>query len=185
MSLDVFQNKQGVAAINPSFNYTVAASLSSIASNQYPGGLALGGIAGFLPGLATSGGGAVYMAGFPLATTTGSFGQSVTTGGTVFHNNAGLVGINATTTANNLQMQSPTVPGQLLFLQNCGTVSCSVGTIATVNNWSTTGTVTAQNLNAAFTLGVGSGVQLIASPFAVTTTGQWPLGLWKAVATNI
>lgn len=183
MTLDRLQSKPGLFSLTPDVAYSTTGTASTVGSNQWPGGVAIGSIAGFAPALTSSaGGGAPFYDYQPKATTTGTFGQSVTTGGTISHFNAAMVGINATVTANNLQIVPPYFPGQALTLYNCGTKSCSVDTIGTVNNWSTTGTVTAQVVSAAFSINSGSVVILQASPFAVTTTGQWPISLWVKVA---
>ena len=182
MTLDRLQSKPGQFVVSPENAQTTTGTATSVVSNQVPGGIAFGSIAGFCSGTASSaGGGAPFNDYQPKATTTGSFGQSMATGGTVSHFGAGIIGLNATTTANNLQMQPALVPGQRLTLVNCGTASCSFVTTGTVNNWSTTGTVTAQVLEAAFTINSGSARVLQANPFAVTTTGQYPAGLWKVI----
>lgn len=181
MTIDRLQSKPGQFLINPEVVYGTTGSASTVASNQYPGGVQIGNIAGIAQGTASLGGGALYFNYEPKATTTGSFGQTMATGGTISHYNCQLVGLNATTTANNLQIQPPSYAGQQLTLVNCGSVSCSVATIATVNNWSTTGTVTAQVMTAAFTINAGSAVVLHANPFFVTTTGVWPVAVWHKI----
>lgn len=169
-------------AITPEVAYSTTGTASTVGSNQWPGGIQFGALGGFAGALTSSaGGGAPFYDYQPKATTTGTFGQSMATGGTVSHYNAGVIGLNATVTANNLQLVPPYFAGQALTLYNCGTKSCSFDTIGTVNNWSTTGTVTAQVLEAAFTINSGSARILQANPFAVTTTGQWPTGLWKVL----
>ena len=186
MSLDRLQSKRGLFQISPEVDYLTTGTGSTAAASQIPGGLAVGSGAGFAPAFATSvGGGALFQTPYPF----GTAGQSVTTGGTIFHNGAGYAQIHATVTANNLQFQPPQYAGQFLFVQNVGSVSCSVGTLGTVNNWSTTGTVTAQVLDAAITFpafvatstGAAGGNLFIASPGHASTTGIWPVGVWHRV----
>ena len=188
MSLDRLQSKSGLLTLVPESAYGTTGTGSTIASLQYPGGIGFGDIAGIAPALATSlgqGGGAFWMKPVPTATTTGSFGQACVTGQTMSHFNAGFIGINQTITVNNAQLQPPSYPGQLLFLHNCGTKSFSCDTIGTVSNWTncsvSSATVTAQVAVAAFTLNSGSIAGFIASPFDVTTTAQWPVGLWRKI----
>lgn len=183
MTLDRLQSKAGIFAIQPEVAYATTGTATSVGSNQWPGGVAIGSIGGFAQALASSvGGGALFMQPFPaVSTTTGSWGVSIASTGTLSHFNAGVVQFNNTATADNLVLQPPSYPGQVLVIQNVGTKSCSFGTIGTVNNWSTSGTVTAQVLYSAFTINSGSCALLVASPGAVTTTNQWPIANWMKV----
>jgi hypothetical protein len=182
MSIDRLQSKQGMFQISPEPVFGTTGTASTVASNQFPGGLAIGQQAGFAEGQLAGYGGALYFDYMPKATTTGSsFGQAVLSTGTINHYNAGFLGFLCTTTANNLQLAPPSYAGQRLTLYNAGAKSVSFQSIGTVNKWTTTGTTSVRVANAAFTLNSGSIAVLVANPFLVTAATHYPVGLWHKI----
>lgn len=175
MSLDQIQFRQGLVQITPTPAVTVAASLTTVASNQYPGGVAFGGQAGFAEGKVSNAGGALYLQPYPGGTVVSTMG----TGGTLSHQNAPVLAFSASATANNLQLQPPSYPGQLLILDNRGATSCSVVTGGTVTLPGGTTSTAVQVLDTAFSVAANGKYILFASPHAASTTGQWPVALWS------
>lgn len=147
MSLDRIQSKAGVLSLVPEVGYTVDASVSSVATNQFPGGLNIGGVAGFVPANSSVGGGALFM----NANVVRSAGVAPATTAPAEHYNAGIVIVNASTTGV-FNVASPSYAGQLLIVHNKGSVTASVGTgvVTTTPNHTTTATV--QNLAVATTI---------------------------------
>ena len=179
MSLDRMQSRQGVFVINPEPSFTVGSSISSVASNQWPGGLLVGNAAGFAPSLSSAGqgGGALFMTPMPAGTAVNT--NLVVTGGTLSHQGAGYLAFSATVTANNLQLQPAQYPGQFLLLHNCGATSCSVQSLATVPAFAITSASTQTAwMNPAFSMVSGAKMLFVAAIHSATATSHNPTGIW-------
>ena len=184
MSLDRLQSKQGNFIVNPEPGFTVASSLSSVASNQLNGGFQIGNVAGFLPAQVSDAGGGLFLKPYPNGTVVNS--GMVVTGGTLSHFNAGYVAITATVTANNLQMQPPTAPGQMFLLHNVGATTCSVQSLATVPAFNITSATTQTCwMNPAFSIATGAKMLFIAAPHSATATSHYPGGIWMPIVSTV
>lgn len=175
MSFDIFQARQGLVQVTPLPSITVDGTASTVASNQYPGGLNVAGRAGFAEGKVSNAGGALYLQPYPSGTVISTMG----TGGTFSHQNSPVLAFSASATANNLQLQPPSYPGQILILDNRGATTCSVVTGGTVTLPGGTTSTAVQVLDTAFTVAANGKNILFASPHAASTTGQWPIALWS------
>lgn len=140
MSLDRLQSKQGVLALNAEPNFTVAASLSSVASNQYRGGYQLGDVINILPATNTVGGGGQVLGmaqtfNPPQVTTnvsTAAYSWSASTGARINHSNAGVFVIAAS--AGGLSgLIPPNYHGQMLTILNVGGSGSFVSTVSTAS----------------------------------------------------
>ena len=186
MSLDRMQSRHGLLVLNPEPGFTVNSSLSSIASNQNPGGLLVGNAAGFAPSQASAGlgGGALFMIPTPPGTAVNT--TQVVTGGTLAHNGAGILAFSATVTANNLQLQGAQFPGQFLLLHNCGATTCSIASLATVPAFNIT-TASTQTcwMNGALSLATGAKVLLFAALHSASATSHYPNGIWVPLLSTV
>jgi hypothetical protein len=156
MSLDRMQSKQGFFVINPEPSYTVASSLSSIASNQMPGGLIIGSNFQLAAASAGSVGG-----GAPVYNV--AWGQTISassgTGAYITHDGRPIVFFSAS--AGGLHnLQPPTYNGQVLTIHNIANVSGSFVTGAVISGQGSGSTTTAvvQVLTNAFTFGSSGGL---------------------------
>lgn len=106
MSLDRLQSKPGTFAVTPEPTPT----------NSYPGGIAIGGQAGFVEGASATGGGAL----FETPTVTSGSATAVDTGGTITHNGSGVAIIACSSAANKtgVIVQAGTKHGQKLTIIN-------------------------------------------------------------------
>lgn len=103
MSLDRVQAKDGLTSLSP-----------LPTSSGFPGGVDIGSGAGFAASAAADGGGALYFKVMPRDATA----QTLTTGGTIVHNNAGCVMLTQAAAVNGMILQAGTKNGQHLWLVN-------------------------------------------------------------------
>ncbi|WP_288985252.1 hypothetical protein [uncultured Flavobacterium sp.] len=106
MSLDRLQSKPGTFTITPKPTPT----------NNYPGGVAIGGQAGFVEGAAANMGGAL----FQTPTVTSGASTSIADSGTISHNGCGVAIVAASSAANKtgVIVQAGTKHGQKLTIIN-------------------------------------------------------------------
>ena len=140
MSLDRLQSKQGNFAVNPEPSYTVASSLSSIASNQLPGGLQVGGVFAVLNAASSPTGGG----GFVVNANTGAqtFAASSGSGAMISHDNRPVV-VCSLSAAGLHNLQPANYHGQMLTLVNYANVSGSLVTGAIISGQGSGSTTTA------------------------------------------
>lgn len=131
MSLDRLQSKPGSFQVNAEPGYTVASSLSSVGSNQLPGGYDFGGQIKIAPARTGSlGGGAIVVNPYPRGVS--STLQGFATTGMITHDNAPVLLLSVSTTGVALNMEQAQYNGQMLTLVAIpGTTWSIVSTLAT------------------------------------------------------
>ena len=141
MSLDRIQSKFGLLSLQPLPSYTVASSLSSVRSNQLPGGFNFGDVFAVVGATAeSSGGGApVYK---PTSVQTACQAASSGTGASISMDGGPIV--LASLSAGGVHNLQPALyHGQALTLINMANVSGSVGTGCILSGQGTGSTTTA------------------------------------------
>lgn len=152
MSLDRIQSKFGLLSLQAEPGFTVASSLSSIASNQLPGGYNLGREFAIAPAVSGSlgGGGPVWKAGAIQ-----TYGAS---SAMISHDNAPLV-LCSLSAGGLHQLQPANYHGQMLTIVNVANVSGSIASVfntASGNGTLSTTTATVYG-NPALTYGSSGG----------------------------
>lgn len=180
MSIDRLQSRQGVFVINPEPGFTVASSLSSIQSNQLPGGLILGSNLSILPAITGSfGGGALVHR--PSAPVT--FAASSGTGAAIPHDGNGVVFIQASS-AMSANLLPPLYHGQMLTVVNISTVSANISTGAVISGQGAGSTTTAAvpTLTASVSIGANAARAFIGVSNYGTTATNSTTCLWQLLA---
>lgn len=139
MSIDRLQSRQGVFVVSAEPGFTVASSLSSVGSNQFPGGYQFGSQAAILGAASGSLGGGAFV----VKPTAGvqTFGGSSGTSAYITFDNAAVV--LASLSAGGLHnVQPPAFDGQMLTIVNRGG-SASFVTGAILSGQGTGSTTTA------------------------------------------
>ena len=170
MALDRLQSKPGQFVISAEPGYTVAQSLSSIASNQLPGGYQFGSAFGIAPaGTGTAGGGAFVMKIPPNQTYAASSG----TGAMISHDGAGVV-FASLSNGGLHNLQPPTFNGQSLKIVNIasGTGSIVTGAVLSGQGAGSTTTAAIPTLTNAVTFGGSTGQNYIKEFVGLTTYGS-------------
>lgn len=179
MSLDRIHDVPGLMDLNPQPGFNSTGTASTIASNQFQGGVALGAGAGVMAGSNSTNGGGLYVPYLPKGSATSDF-QSFATTGMITHDNCGLVNISVSTTGIALNIQAPTYNGQMLTLAiQPGTTASIVSTLATTGIGGTT-TAACQVLRAAITFASTTCVILQAQQLGQTATTNLPL-VWSRI----
>lgn len=180
MSLDFFQNRNGLLQFNGNPTFGTTGTASTVASNQFPAGYAFGQSIGFASGSNSSNGGAQYLPYLPRGSTISDF-QSFTTTGMITHDNVGLVNISVSTTGIALNLQAPSYDGQMLtIINNPGTTASLVSTLATTGIGGTT-SAAVQVLRGAYSFASINALILQAQRQGQTATTNWPY-VWTAIA---
>ena len=118
MSLDRLDSKIGIFSVLP-----------LATSGGFPGGMHVGGGAGFAPGQAANTGGALILGPTPRSGTSPTLANS----GTITHNNSGVAKVtNAGATTANI-IQAGQFDGQVLIVLNEGSGSITMAAAATSN----------------------------------------------------
>lgn len=140
MSLDRIHDVAGLMQLAPQPVIGTTGTASTVASNQYPGGVQLGGVFGILAGSNSTNGGALVHGVAPRGQATTDF-QSFATTGMISHDNAGLVLISVSTTGIALNLQQASAHGQMLTIMNIPGTTASI--VSTLNTTGFGGTTTA------------------------------------------
>lgn len=181
MSLDRIHDVNGLMQLSPQPVIGTTGSASSVASNQYPGGVQLGGVFGILAGSNSTNGGAPVYGVVPRGQATTDF-QAFATTGMISHDNAGLALISVSTTGIALNLQQASAHGQMLTIMNIPGTTCSVvSTLATTGFGGTT-TAACAVIDGAFTIASTQSIVLIAlAQRGGTATTNVPY-VWRQVA---
>lgn len=151
MSIDRIHDVNGLMQLNAQPVIGTTGTASSVGSNQYPGGYALGSYVGFLAGSNSTNGAAPVLTPVPRGQATTDF-QSFATTGMITHDNAGVVLISISTTGIALNLQQAVSHGQMLTIMNIpGTTGSIVSTLNTTGFGGTT-TAACAVLDAAHTI---------------------------------
>ena len=181
MSLDRIQSKFGTLSFQAEPGFTVAASLTSVASNQLPGGYQFGNAFAILPAATGSlgGGGPVYKV--PAVQT---FAASTAM---IVHDNAPVV-LCSLSAGGLHQLQPASYHGQMLTIVNVANVSGSIASLfntASGNGTLSTTTATVYG-NPAMTYGSTGGIScnrvLIARSDLGGSVGTNTANLWYPLA---
>lgn len=139
MSLDRLQSKFGQFVVQPEVVYGTTGTASTVGSNQYPGGFAVGSALQLIPGTIASGGGAPAWGVFPAGVS--STVQAFATTGIITHAHAPIVVLSVSTTGIALNMQPAAYHGQMLTIVCVPGTTCSL--VSTLNTTGVGGTTTA------------------------------------------
>ena len=170
MSLDRLQSRPGNFYVNAEPGYTVASSLSSVASNQLPGGYQFGSQFAVCPaGSRVAGGGGLVMKAIANQTYAASSG----TGAMVSHDGAGIV-LASLSNGGLHNLQPPSYNGQLLTVINIGTGAGSLvtGAVLLGQGSGSTTTVVIPTLTNAVTFGPPTGQDAVRCFVGLTTLGS-------------
>lgn len=138
MSLDRIHDVSGLMQLAPHPVIGTTGTASTVASNQFPGGVQLGGVFGILAGSNSTNGGAPVYGVVPRGMATTDY-QAFATTGVISHDNAGIVLLSVSTTGIALNLQQASVHGQMLTIVNIpGTTASIVSTLNTIGLNATT-----------------------------------------------
>jgi hypothetical protein len=161
MSLDRLQSKFGLFQIAAEPVMGSTGTASTIGSNQYPGGYALGAFQAVMPGSNSTNGGANVMVPTPRGQASTDY-QSFTTTGVISHDNAPVVLLSVSTTGIALNLQQALSHGQILEIVNIAGTTASI--VSTLNTTGVGGTTTAACavIDAAHTIASTQAIKFIA-----------------------
>lgn len=181
MTLDRLQSKFGVFNIAPENVMGTTGTASTVASNQYPGGVQLGQFAAVIAGSNSTNGGAIVNVPIPRGMATTDF-QSFAAAGMITHDNAPTVLISVSTTGVALNMQQAVSHGQIVDLVFIpGTTGSIVSTLATTGFGGTT-TAACAVIDAAITFASTGAIRLQAfAQRGGTATTNVPF-VWHRIA---
>jgi hypothetical protein len=186
MSIDRMQSRQGALVLNPEPSYTVAASLSSVASNQLPGGLIVGSAFGIAQATAASvGGGGLVVRPLVCSSPGGvstSFSTSSGTGAHISHDNQAVIIVSCS--AGGLHgIQPAAYHGQCLTVINIGgSASFVTGFTTTAQGTGSTTTAAIPTVFPATTISASGFRQFIALSNLGGTASASTTAVWQCVA---
>jgi len=182
MSLDRMQSRQGTLVLNPEPSYTVASSLSSIASNQLAGGLQIGQAFAIAAATQSYGGGAQIAYVHPSSATSAVQNIAGTSSAMLSHDNAAVV-LASVSAAGLHQLQPAQYRGQLMTVLNLANASCSFASLFnTASGNGTLSTTTATVYGAVATTIAASGYrQFVAVENLGGSVGTNTRYVWMAI----
>jgi hypothetical protein len=186
MSLDRMQSKQGFLILNPEPSFTVASSLSSVASNQLPGGLIFGSQFGLCQATAGSNGGGAPIVKVQVVSSPGgvstSFSTSSGTGAAISHDQQAVIVVSCS--AGGLHSLQPAVyHGQQLTIVNiAGSASLVTGFTTSGQGTGSTTTAAIPTLFPATTISASGFRQFVALSNLGSTNSNSTYAVWQCVA---
>jgi len=150
MSLDRIHDVAGLMDLSPQPVVGTTGTASTVASNLYPGGVALGDAFAIAAGSNSTNGGAIVVKPSPRGQATTDY-QSFAAAGMITHDNAPVVLVSVSTTGVALNLQQAVSHGQMLTVMVIpGTTGSIVSTLATTGVGGTT-TAACAVIDAAYT----------------------------------